>query len=330
MSNLIARITHWAHTAAFALAATLVCTSANSQPYPNKPIRLIVGFPAGTAPDIVARVLGQKLQETAQFNVVVDNKPGAGGLIAAQEAARAAPDGYTLMLGEVGQLAIATSSYTKLPYDVQRDFLPISLVVSSNFVLLTNPEKNPSKTAREFAVWAKAQPKFFMATFGAGTPGHFGAYMFADAAGTAVEPVHYKSTGDAVAALLGGDVPAVFASVALALPNVKSGKMRALAVSGEYRSSAFPDVPTLKEAGFNNLEFSSWFGVVAPAKTPTDILDKLNAAVLKVVGNPETKTKLQDMGFKVTGSSREEFAKVIKDDTARWGKAVAATGFKAD
>ena len=315
--------------AAFTLTLGL-CVAACAQGYPNKPIRLIVGFPAGTAPDLVARVLGQKLQESAQFTVVVDNKPGAGGLIAAQEAARAAPDGYTLMLGEVGQLAIATSSYTKLPYDVQRDFLPISLVVSSNFVLLTNPEKNPSKTAREFAVWAKAQPKFFMATFGAGTPGHFGAYMFGEAAGTTMEPVHYKSTGDAVAALLSGDVPAVFASVALALPNVRAGKMQALAVSGESRSAAFPDVPTLKEAGFNNLEFSSWFGVVVPAKTPTDILDKLNAAVLKVVSNAETRTKLQDMGFKVSGSSREEFAKVIKDDTARWGKAVAATGFKAD
>ncbi len=319
-----------ARLVAFACAATLVSANVSAQPYPNKPIRLIVGFPAGTAPDLVARVLGQKLQETAQFNVVVDNKPGAGGLIAAQEAARAAPDGYTLMLGEVGQLAIATSSYTKLPYDVQRDFLPISLVVTADFVLLTNPEKNPSKTAREFAIWAKAQPKFFMATFGAGTPGHFGAYMFGEAAGVVAEPVHYKSTGDAVAALLSGDVPAVFASVALALPNVKAGKMRALAVSSGSRSPSFSDVPTLAEAGFANLEFSSWFGVVAPAKTPVDVLDKLNAAVLKVVGNPETKTKLQDMGFKVTGSSRDEFAKVIKDDTARWGKAVAATGFKAD
>ena len=316
--------------AALALSVSVLCASALAQPYPNKPIRLIVGFPAGTAPDLVARVLGQKLQETAQMNVVVDNKPGAGGLIAAQEAARAAPDGYTLMLGEVGQLAIATSSYTKLPYDVQRDFVPISLVVTADFVLLTNPEKNPSKTARDFATWAKAQPKFFMATFGAGTPGHFGAYMFGEAAGVATEPVHFKSTGEAVGALLGGDVPAVFASVALALPNVKAGKMRALAVSSGSRSPSLPDVPTLAEAGFANLEFSSWFGVVAPAKTPVDILEKLNAAVLGVVGNPETKTKLQDMGFKVTGSTREAFAKVIRDDTARWGKAVAATGFKAD
>ena len=317
---------------AFALMAVTACacTAALAQPYPAKPVRMIVGFPAGTGPDIAARVLAQKLQETSQYNVVVDNKPGAGGLIAAQEAARAAPDGYTIMLGEVGQLSIATSSYSKLPYDVQRDFAPVSQVVSADFVLLTNPEKNTSKTAREFAAWAKLQPKFFMATFGAGTPGHFGAYMFGEAAGVAVEPVHFKSTGDAVGALLGGDVPAVFASMALALPNVKAGKMRALAVSGGSRALALPDVPTLKEEGFANLEFSAWFGVVAPAKTPVEILDKLSADVIKAVSSPETRAKLQDMGFKVTGTSRTEFAKIIRDDTVVWGKAVRGTGFKAD
>jgi len=313
-----------------ALLCTLLAGHAAAQPYPNKPIRLIVGFPAGTGPDLVARLVAQRLQESAQFTVVVDNKPGAGGLIAAQEAARAAPDGYTLMLGEVGQLAIAPSSYSKLPYDVQRDFVPVSHLVSADFVLLVNPDKNPSKTAREFAAWAKAQPKFFMATFGAGTPGHFGAYMFGEAAGVATEPVHFKSTGDAVGALLGGDVPAVFASMALALPNVKAGKMRALAVSSGSRASALPDVPTLKEQGFANLEFAAWFGVVAPAKTPNDIVDRLNAELVKAMGTPDARSKMQDMGFKTTATSREEFARIIRDDTARWGKAVAATGFKAD
>jgi tripartite-type tricarboxylate transporter receptor subunit TctC len=197
-------------------------------------------------------------------------------------------------------------------------------------VLLTNPEKNTAKPAREFAAWAKQQPKFFMATFGAGTPGHFGAYMFGEAAGVPVEPVHFKSTGDAVGALLSGDVPAVFASMALALPNVKAGKMRALAVSGGSRAAALPDVPTLKEEGFANLEFSSWFGVVAPAKTPVEILDKLSADIVKAVSAPDTRTKLQDMGFKVTGTNRADFAKIIRDDTAVWGKAVRGTGFKAD
>ncbi len=307
-----------------------VSAMAHAQTYPARSVRMIVGFPAGTGPDIAARVLAQKLQDSAGYTIVVDNKAGAGGLIAAQEAARAPADGYTIMLGEVGQLSIAPSSYSKLPYDVQRDFAPVSQIVSSNFVLLTNPEKNPSKTAKEFAAWAKAQPKFFMATFGAGTPGHFGAFMFADAVGTSVEPVHFKATGDAVSALLSGDVPAVFASVALALPNVKAGKMRALAVSGSDRAGALPDVPTLKEQGFAQLDFSSWFGIVAPGATPAAILDKLSADVRNAVNAPETKTKLQDMGFKVTGTTREAFAKIIQDDTAVWGKAVRGTGFKAD
>ncbi len=317
--------------ATLAAACALAATSfAHAQTYPARSVRMIVGFPAGTGPDIAARILAQKLTDAMQYNIVVDNKPGAGGLIAAQEAARAAPDGYTIMLGEVGQLSIAPNSYSKLPYDVVRDFAPVSHVVSSSFVLLINPEKNPSKTAKEFGAWAKAQPKFFMATFGAGTPGHFGAYMFGDAIGSPAEPVHYKTTGDAVSALLGGDVPGVFASVALALPNVKSGKMRALAVSGNARADALPDVPTLAEQGFTNLEFSSWFGVVAPAKTPDEIVAKLSADIQKAVNAPETKTKLQDMGFKVTGTTREAFAKIIKDDTAVWGKAVRGTGFKAD
>lgn len=319
-----------ARSCGLAFTFALLSASATAQTYPAKPIRLIVGFPAGSGPDLIARVLAQKLQEPGQFTVVVDNKPGAGGLIAAQEAARAAPDGYTVMLGEVGQLAIATNSYTKLPYNVERDFALVSHIASTDFVLLTNPEKNASKTARELTVWAKQQPKFFMGTFGAGTPGHFGAYMFAEAAGVAVEPVHYKSTGEAVGGLLGGDVPAMFASVALAGPNVKAGKMRALAVSSGSRSPALPDVPTLKELGFSSLEFSAWFGVVAPAKTPEDIVNKLNAEVVKAVTGADARAKLQDMGFKVTGTTRSEFAAVIKDDTARWGKAVAATGFKAD
>jgi tripartite-type tricarboxylate transporter receptor subunit TctC len=312
------------------LAACVLSSFAAAQNYPNRSVRMIVGFPAGTGPDIAARILAQKLTDSMQYNIVVDNKPGAGGLIAAQEAARATPDGYTIMLGEVGQLSIAPNSYSKLPYDVARDFTPVSHVVSSSFVLLTNPEKNPSKTAKEFAAWAKAQPKFFMATFGAGTPGHFGAYMFGEAIGSSAEPVHFKTTGDAVSALLGGDVPGVFASVALAIPNVKSGKMRALAVSGAARSEALADVPTLAEQGFSGLEFSSWFGVVAPSKTPDEIVAKLSADIAKAVNAPETKTKLQDMGFKVTGTTRAEFAKIIADDTAVWGKAVRGTGFKAD
>lgn len=299
--------------------------------YPNRPVRLIVGFPAGTGPDIVARILAQKLSEGwGNMGVIVDNKPGAGGLIAASEAARATPDGYTLMLGETGQLSIAPSSYNKLPYDPVKDFAPISQVVSSDFVLLVNPQKVPAKNVKDFVNWTKQQNGLFMATFGAGTPGHFGAFIFGDAIKMKPEAIHYRTTADALGGLFSGDTQGVFASVGLAAPNVKAGKLVALGSTGATRTSALPDVPTIKEQGYSNLEFSSWFGVVAPSKVPADILAKLSADIQKVVKAPEGKAKLEDTGFRVTGTTRDEFTRIIAADTVTWGKAVAATGFKAD
>ena len=317
---------------AVGLAASAVSLGAQAQTqYPTRPVRMIVGFPAGTGPDIVARLLAQKLSEGwGNMGVIVDNKPGAGGLIAASEAARATPDGYTIMLGETGQLSIAPSSYNKLPYDPAKDFAPVSQVVSADFVLLVNPQKVPAKNVKEFVTWTQQQKGLFMATFGAGTPGHFGAFMFGDAVKLKPEAVHYKSTGDALGGLFSGDVQGVFASVGLAAPNVNAGKLVALGSTGATRTGALPDVPTIKEQGYNNLEFSSWFGIVAPSKVPADILAKLSADIQKAVKSPETKAKLEESGFRVTGTSREEFTRIIASDTVTWGKAVAATGFKAD
>ncbi|PUE07693.1 tripartite tricarboxylate transporter substrate binding protein [Limnohabitans sp. T6-20] len=317
---------------ALGLAAGVLSTGVQAQSsYPNRPVRMIVGFPAGTGPDIVARLLAQKLSEGwGNLGVIVDNKPGAGGLIAASEAARATPDGYTLMLGETGQLSIAPSSYNKLPYDPAKDFAAVSQVVSADFVLLVNPQKVPAKNVKEFVTWTQQQKGLFMATFGAGTPGHFGAFMFGDAVKLKPEAVHYKSTGDALGGLFSGDVQGVFASVGLAAPNVKAGKLVALGSTGATRTGALPDVPTIKEQGYNNLEFSSWFGIVAPSKVPADILAKLSADIQKAVKSADTKAKLEESGFRVTGTSREEFSRIIAADTVTWGKAVAATGFKAD
>ncbi|RZI77607.1 MAG: tripartite tricarboxylate transporter substrate binding protein [Variovorax sp.] len=316
--------------AALAIAAVAGNAHAQSASYPTRPVRIIVGFPAGTGPDIVARLLAQKLSEGwGGQGVIVDNKPGAGGLIAASEAARAQSDGYTLMLGETGQLSIAPSSYNKLPYDPQKDFVPVSQVVTSSFVLLVNPQKTTAKTVREYIDASRDKP-LFMATFGAGTPGHFGAYMFGDAAKLKTEPVHYKTTSDALGGMFGGDVQGVFASVGLAAPNVKAGKLVALASSGAARSPALPDVPTFKEQGFPQLVFDSWFGIVAPAKTPPEIVAKLGADIQKAVSSPEGKQKIEDAGFRVTGTTGAEFGRIIAADTVTWGKAVAATGFKAD
>lgn len=314
------------------LLASLATTGVQAQAaYPNRPVRIIVGFPAGTGPDIVARLLAQKLSEGwSNQGVIVDNKPGAGGLIAASEAARAIPDGYTLMLGETGQLSIAPSSYNKLPYDPARDFAPVSQVVSADFALLINPQKVPARNVKEFVSWTQQQKGLFMATFGAGTPGHFGAFMFGEAIKVKPEAVHYKSTADALGGLFSGDVHGVFASVGLAAPNVKAGKLLALGTTGPARAAALPDVPTIKEQGYPTLEFSSWFGIVAPARTPPEVLAKLSADVQKAVTDPAMRTKLEDAGFRVTGTTAEAFARIIAADTVTWGKAVAATGFKAD
>ena len=313
------------------MAAPWATAQAQTAAYPNKPVRIIVGFPAGTGPDIVARLLAQKLSEGwGNMGVIVDNKPGAGGLIAASEAARATPDGYTLMLGETGQLSIAPSSYTKLPYSPQKDFVAVSQVVTSDFVLLVNPQKVPARNVKDFVEWTKQQKGLFLATFGAGTPGHFGAFMFGDAVQLKPEPVHYKNTNDALGGLFSGDVQAVFATAALAAPQVKAGKLAALGSTGATRTPSMPDLPTIREQGYPSLEFNSWFGVVAPAKTPPEIVARLQADIVRALQQPDSRSRLEEAGFRVTGTTGDELARIMRADTVTWGKAVAATGFKAD
>ena len=297
------------------------------QLYPVRPLRLIVGFAPGTGPDIVARVIGQKLAEGLGQAVVVDNKAGAGGIIAAQEAARAAPDGYTIMLGEVGQLSIAPSSYTKLPYDPSKDFVAISEAVNTDFVLVSSPQ-SAADSLKGFVEQAKAQKELNFATFGAGTPGHFGAVAFGEAAGLKIEPIHYRSAADALGGLASNTVQAGFITIGVATPHVKAGRLRALATTGESRSVALADTPTLTESGYP-LAFAAWFGFVAPAHTPAEVLDTLNAAIVSAVRSSEVRTKLEGAGFRMVGSSRADFARLIQSDAARWGAIVKATGFKA-
>lgn len=313
--------------AAFAvLAATFTNTWAQS--YPTRPVRVVVGFPSGTGPDLVARMVAQKLQDALGQGFVVDNKTGAGGLIGAKEAAKAAPDGYTLYLGTVAEMAIAPSTYTRLSYDPIKDFAPISHVATSDFAFVV-PTSVPAKSLKEYVEWGKGQKNLFMGTFGAGTPGHFGIAMFTDATQVKVEPVHYKNTGDAMSGVIAGDTQGLFGTLALVTSHVKGGKLRALATTGPARSTVLPDVPTAKEQGYPTLDFDAWFGLVAPARTPQDILDKLNAAVTSAMQAPDVREKLQGVGFRVTGTSRQEFGKMLRDDIARWEKVVKATGFKA-
>lgn len=311
------------------VAALLALPLSAAEDYPAKPVKLLVGYAPASGADVVARLVAAKLQESLAQSVVVENRPGAGGMIAAQETARSAPDGYTLMMGAMPQIAIAPATNARLPYDPARDFAPVSQVVDTDLVLLTNPRRTPSGSTQEFVGWARRQSALFFGTPGPGTVGHFGAYFLADTVKTKIEPIHYKNTGDAITAMLSGDIHAQFVPFAVAAPQVKTGKLKALLTTGPARSPMFPDVPTSKEEGYPDMQFSSWYGVFAPAQTPVAILDKLNAELVKAANAPDTRARFEASGLRVTGTTREEFARIIRNDIARWGAVVKATGFKA-
>ncbi|OZI50729.1 Bug family tripartite tricarboxylate transporter substrate binding protein [Bordetella genomosp. 4] len=298
--------------------------------YPNAPIRLNVGFPPGTGPDIVARTLSQQLGERLKQSVVVENRAGAGGQIAAQTVARSPADGYTLLLGEVGSISISPATYNNLNYDPAKDFAPISEVVRADFVLVV-PATSPYQTLADFIKAGKAsKDRVNFGTFGAGTPGHFGAELFAREVGMQIEPVHYRSTGDAVSGLVSGSVQAEFVTTALAAPQVKGGKMRALAITGAKPSSALPGVPTFAQAGYGKVDFGAWFALFAPAGTPADILDRLQTESAAALRTPEAAKTLGDAGFIVVGSTRQDLQRLLDSEAKRWSAVVKTTGFKAN
>ncbi|TXH52042.1 MAG: tripartite tricarboxylate transporter substrate binding protein [Burkholderiaceae bacterium] len=311
-------------------ALALPVLPAMAQTFPDKPLRLTVGFPPGSGPDVAARLIATRLAELLKQQVVVENKAGAGGQIAEQGVAKSPADGYGLLLGEVGSIAIAPPAFSKLPYDPAKELVGISEVVRSDFLLVV-PATSPLQSVADFVKAAKARSdRTNFGTFGAGTPGHFGAELFGEAAGFKVEPIHYRATGDAVTAIVAGDVAGAFVSTALGAAQVKGGKMRALATTAPARSTLLPDVPTFAEAGFPKIDFGAWFVVFAPAGTPAAAIDVLNRQLVAAVQSPEAKTKLQEAGFSVVGSSRADTEKMLKAEAARWAAVVKATGFKGD
>ncbi|HEY9573329.1 MAG TPA: tripartite tricarboxylate transporter substrate binding protein, partial [Pusillimonas sp.] len=244
--------------------------------YPDQPIRMTVGFPAGTGPDIVARTVGEQLSKELGQSVVVENKAGAGGQIAAYSVAHSAPNGYNILLGEVGSISISPETTSNLSYAPLKEFDPITEAVRANFVLVI-PANSPYKTLKDFVAAAKASTdRFNIATFGAGTPGHFGAEMLADAGGFKIEPIHYRSTGDAVTAIIAGQVQGAFVTTAMAAPQLASGKMRALAITGAERTKMLGDIATFNELGMPDVNFGAWFAFFAPKGTPSEALDILN------------------------------------------------------
>jgi tripartite-type tricarboxylate transporter receptor subunit TctC len=325
----LVRRTLLAASLATSLAFT-VPSLALAQAFPDHALKLTVGFPPGTGPDVVARLLGQKLEANLKQSVVIDNRAGAGGQIATQAVAKSPADGYSLLLGEVGSISIAPPAFSKLPYDPAKELVVIAEVVRSDFLLVV-PVQSPHKTVADFVKAAKAtKDRINFATFGAGTPGHFGAEMLAEQGGFKVEPIHYRATGDAITAIVAGDVQGAFVSTALGSAQIKAGKMRALATTAATRSPLLPEVPTFSEAGLPKVDFSAWFAVFAPAGTPAAALDLLSKQIVASVQAPEVKQKLVEAGFTVTGTSRAEAEAMVKAEAPRWAAVVKATGFKGD
>ncbi|MBL0418721.1 tripartite tricarboxylate transporter substrate binding protein [Ramlibacter sp. AW1] len=300
------------------------------QAYPDRPIRLTVGFPPGTGPDTVARIVSQKLVERLKQPMTVDNRTGAGGQIAVQGVAKSAPDGYNLLLAEVGSISIAPAAFDKLTYDPLKELIAVSEVARADFLLVV-PTQSPVKSAAEFVQAAKARSgRTNFATFGAGTPGHFGAELFAAQGGFKIEPVHYRSTGDAVTAIVAGDVEGAFVTTALGSAQVKGGKVRALATTADARSKLLPDVPTFAEVGMPKVDFSSWLAFFVPAGTPEPVVATLNRAIVEAMRDPQVKDRLEESGFRVIGSSAADAAKMVRSESQRWGQIVKATGFKGN
>lgn len=313
-----------------AIAAYAAMGTAHSQAFPDRPIKLSVGFPAGTGPDLLARVVGQRLSELVKQPVVIDNKPGAGGQIASQLVAKGQADGYSLLLAEAGSVSIAPAAFSKLSYDPGRDLVGVAELAWADFVLVV-PASSKYRGLADMvsANKGKSNPLNF-ATFGAGSPGHFGAVEFGMQTGVKVEPVHFRNTGDAVTAIISGDVDGAWVSTALASAQLKGGKMRALATTAKARSPLIPDVPTAAEVGLPKLDFSSWLGVLAPAGTSDAALDVLSRNLLLAMQSPEVKQKLLEAGFSVTGVGRDETGRMLKTEASRWGAIVKASGFKGD
>jgi tripartite-type tricarboxylate transporter receptor subunit TctC len=317
--------------AAAATALFVFALLANAQaPYPNKPIRLVVPFPAGGTTDILARAAAQRLTETTGQPVVVDNRPGAGGNIGAELVAKSAPDGYTLLMGTVGTHAINASLYARMPFDHMRDFAPVILVAGVPNVLVVNPSV-PANSVQELIAYGKANPgKLNFASSGSGTSIHLAGELFKTMSGVQMTHVPYKGSAPALADLIGGQVQLMFDNLPSALPQIKAGKLRALAVTSAQRSAALPDVPTVAEGGLPGFDATSWFGILAPAGTPKDIIAKLNGEVAKWLASAEAKEKLASQGAIAAGQSPEDFTRHIAAETAKWQKVVKDSGAKVD
>ena len=309
---------------------TALPLAAAAQAWPSKPIRMILAFPPGGPTDINARVFAQKMGESLNVQVLVDNKPGAGGNIAAAEAAKAAPDGATIFYN-TSAVAIAPALYARVAYDPLKDFTPVALTATVPLVLAVNPAL-PAKTVAEFIAHARANPgKLNYASSGSGTITHLASALLASQLGLSMQHVPYKGSAPALADVAGGSVQLMTDTINTILPYAKDGRLRPLAIAIGRRSAALPEVPTLAEAaGLPGFEMSAWQGIVVPTGTPREIVTRLNAEVNKAAQSPDLRARLAALGAEVLGGTSEQYAEYLRSELARWARVVRDSGAKAD
>jgi tripartite-type tricarboxylate transporter receptor subunit TctC len=313
-----------------ALAIATIAPATQAQGWPTKPVRVIVAVPAGGTPDVVARMVTPGLSTILGQQLVVDNRGGASGLIGAELAARAAPDGYTLFFSSPGALTIVPHLQKKAAYDTLRDFVPVSLVCIGPFLLITHPSVQ-AKTVKDLIALAKAEPgKLNYASAGSGAPNHLAMELMKNLAGINITHVPYKGAPQAVTDVIGGNMHMMFNSIPPVIQHIKAGRLRLLGVSSAKRSAQLPDVPTISEAGIPGYEVSTWFGMLAPANTPKEIIARLNSALVKVVHASDAKLQFENLGYDAVGGTPEEFASYIRTEYEKYGKIVKLTGAKVD
>lgn len=316
---------------ALAVSGTVSSGAARAQAsgWPNKPVHILIAFPPGGAIDIVARIMGPRLSASIGQPVLVENRPGAGGLLGTELAAKAAPDGHTVFFGTLGNLSVNPLLYPKLPFDIGRDFAPLTQVVSTTFMLYVNPAF-PVKTVNDLIALARSRPGTInYSSSGNGGAPHLAAELFNSMAGVKMVHVPYKGSSQSVTDVMGGQVQLTFDSLALGLPYVKAGKLRAVATLGPKRVSQLPDVPAVSET-LPGYEVTNWFGMVVPAATPRDVVTRLHAQILRVLRLPDVRDSLIAQGTEPVGSSPEEFGAFMKSEAAKWARVIKEANIRAD